>query len=130
MKISNSHQRLVTAGPERVAALIAELDAVWPIELAPAPRALGSRRYVAGLMLWEKVDRPGAVRAFRVIKPQGLRAEHWFELVSLATGTLVRHTVEGEALGQCDALWRDRVEPLHDRVLEALLDKVGVAASA
>jgi hypothetical protein len=36
--------------------------------------------YDAGLMLWEEFDRPGAARAFRVIRPDELQAEHWFEL--------------------------------------------------
>jgi hypothetical protein len=36
--------------------------------------------------------------------------------------------VAGEALGQYEALWRDRIEPLHDRVLEALLDNVEASA--
>jgi hypothetical protein len=128
MRIRNRHQRVVAAGPEQVAALVAELDGVWPTELAPAPRALGSRRYDAGSMLWEEVDRPGAARAFRVIDPDELQAEHWFELEPAGSGTLLRHTVEGEALGRYAALWRERIEPLHDRVLEALLDNVEAAA--
>jgi hypothetical protein len=52
MKISSSHQRLVTAAPGQIAALIAELDGGLAIELAPAPRALGGRRLRRGLMRW------------------------------------------------------------------------------
>jgi hypothetical protein len=128
MKISNRHEALVNAGPARVAALIMELDGVWPSEIAPAPRAVGGRRYDTGLMLWEEVDRPGAARAFKVVKPHELRAEHWFELEPVESGTLLRHTVEGEAVGLCHALWRERIEPLHNRVLEALLNNVVAAA--
>lgn len=128
MQIRNRHQRLVTAGPERVAALLADLGGIWPTDIAPAPRALGCRRYDAGLMVWQEVDRPGAARAFRVVDPHGLQAEHWFELEPAESGTLLRHTVEGEAVGAFAALWRDRIEPLHDRVLEALLDNVEASA--
>jgi hypothetical protein len=129
MKISNRHQRLVAARPERVAALVTEFDGVWPTEIAPAPRAVGGRRYDTGLMLWEEVERPGAARAFTVIEPQELQAEHWFELEPVESGTILRHTVEGEALGPYGALWRERIEPLHNRVLEALLDNIELAAA-
>jgi hypothetical protein len=128
MKISNRHQRLVAAGPERVAALLTELGEIWPTDIVPAPRPLADRRYDTGLMLWQEIDRPGAARAFRVIHPKELQSEHWFELEPAEAGTLLRHTVAGEALGQYEALWRDRIEPLHDRVLEALLDNVEASA--
>jgi hypothetical protein len=35
---------------------------------------------VHGLMLWDECDRPGALRAFRVVRPDELRLEHWFEM--------------------------------------------------
>lgn len=127
MKIDNRHQRRIAAPPDRVVGIIARLDGVWPTRIAPAPRALGRRRYDTGLMLWEEVDRPGAVRAFRVVRPAELRVEHWFELVPATSGTLLRHTVAGEAFGPYETLWRERIEPLHDRVLEALLDNVEAA---
>ena len=84
----------------------------------------------AGPMLWQEVDRPGASRAFVVAGPGGLRAEHWFEVEPVDGGALLCHTVEGEALGTFEAVWAERVEPLHDRVLEALLDNVEEAATA
>jgi hypothetical protein len=36
MKISNRHERIVAAPPERIVALIADFDRVWPTEIAPA----------------------------------------------------------------------------------------------
>src|SRR5262245_28194464 len=80
MKIRNRHERIVAAPPERIAALIAGFDRVWPAEIAPAPRRRGRGVYDAGWMRWEACDRPGAARAFRVVRPAGLRGEHWFEL--------------------------------------------------
>jgi hypothetical protein len=124
MKISNRHERIVAAPPERIAPLIADFDRVWPGQIAPAPRRRGPRLYDAGLMLWEEFDRPGAVRAFRVARPDELNAEHWFELQAAGGATVVRHTVEGHAAGKYDAIWRERIEPLHDLILEALLDNV------
>jgi len=130
MEIRNRHERIVAAAPERVAALIADLDRVWPTEIAAAPRRQGPRLYDAGLMLWEEFDRPAATRAFRVVRPDDLRAEHWFELELAGGGTVLRHTVEGSAAGRYEAIWRERIEPLHDLILEALLDNVESAAAA
>jgi hypothetical protein len=68
MKITNRHERIVAAPPEQIAALIADFGRVWPTEIAPAPLRQGHRLYDVGLMLWEEFDRPGAARAFRVVR--------------------------------------------------------------
>jgi hypothetical protein len=130
MKIRNRHERMVAAPPERIAALIADFDRVWPTEIAPAPRRQGPRLYDAGLMLWEEFDRPGAARAFRVVRPDDLQSEHWFELELAAGATVLRHTVEGYAVGKYEAIWCERIEPLHDLILEALLDNVEAAVAS
>jgi hypothetical protein len=124
MKITNRHERPVAAPPERIAPIIADFDLVWPTDIAPAPRPQGHRLYDAGPMLWQEFDRPGAARAFRVIRPEGFQGEHWFELERADGGTVVRHTLEGCAAGKHEAIWRERIEPLHDLILEALLDNV------
>ena len=130
MKIRNRHERIVAAPPEQVAVLIADFDRVWPRQIAPAPRPLGRRLYDAGLVLWEEFDRPGAARAFRVVRPDELQGEHWFELGFAEGATILRHTLEGCAAGKYEAIWSERVEPLHDLILEALLDNVEAAAAA
>lgn len=129
MKIKNRHERRVAAPPEQVAALIADFGRVWPTQIAPPPRPQGRRLYDAGLMLWQEFDRPGAVRAFRVVRPDELQGEHWFELEQAGGATVLRHTIEGCAAGKYEAIWRERIEPLHDRILEALLDNVEAAAA-
>jgi hypothetical protein len=50
-------------------------------------------------MVWQEFERPATIRAFRVILPDELRLEHWFEAQPVDGGTLIRHTVEGEAFG-------------------------------
>ena len=130
MKIRNRHERIVMESPEQVAVLIADFDRVWPRQIVPAPRPLGHRLYDAGLMLWEEFDRPGAARAFRVVKPDELQGEHWFELGSAEAATVLRHTLESCAIGKYEAIWRERIGPLHDLILEALLDNVEAAAEA
>jgi hypothetical protein len=130
MKVRKHHERIVAAPPERIAALIADFDRVWPTEIAPAPRRQVHRLYDAGLMLWEEFDRPGAARAFRVVRPDELQGEHWFELERTEGATVLRHTLEGCAVGKYEAIWRQRIEPIHDLILEALLDNVEAAVAA
>jgi hypothetical protein len=130
MRIRNCHERIVAAPPERIAGLIADFDRIWPTQIARVPRLQGHRVYDAGLMLWEEFDRPGAARAFRVVRPDELQAEHWFELKRAEGATVLCHTVEGCADGKYEAIWSDRIEPLHDRVLEALLDNVEAAVAS
>ena len=129
MKITNRHERILTAPPEQIAPLIADFDRIWPTEIEPAPRLVRDHVYQAGWMLWEEFDRPGALRAFRVIKPDELQVEHWFEVESAAGATVLRHTVEGYAVGRYEVLWRERIEPSHDLELEALFDRVQAAIS-
>jgi hypothetical protein len=127
--MSNRHERLIAATPGRLAALVADFDAIWPAAYPPAPRPLGDGRYEVPPMIWQEVDRPGAVRAFRVARPEELDAEHWFELLPAEGGTVLRHTIDGEASGDWVAIWRDRIEPAHDLVLEGLLDRVEAAVA-
>jgi hypothetical protein len=75
MKMSNRHERVFGATPERVAALVADFERVWPTQIAPPPRRRGPRLFETAMMLWEEVDRPSAGRAFRVVSPNGLQAE-------------------------------------------------------
>lgn len=130
MKIKNHHERIVAATPERIAALLADFDRIWPTQIAPAPRPRGQRLYDSGPMLWQEHGRPGAARSFRVISPAGLQVEHWFDLERVSGGTLVRHTVEGQALGQYEVLWNEQIEPSHNRVLEAILDNIEAAVAS
>ena len=129
MKIMNRHERVFDTTPERLAPLIADFDRIWAAEYGPAPRLVGDRLYEAGRMLWREYDRPGALRAFRVVRPDELRVEHWFEAEPAEGGTILRHTVEGYATGKYEAIWQMRIEPSHDVELEALLDNVQAAIS-
>ena len=130
MEIISRHERTFPVPPEQIAPLIADFDRVWPTEIAPAPRRQGDRLYDAGPMRWEEVDRPGAARAFRVVRPAELQAEHWFELGVAGGSTVVRHMIEGCAAGKYEAIWCERIEPLHDLILEALLDNVEAAVAS
>ena len=127
MKMCKIHERTIAATPEQIAQLLADFDGIWPTQLTPAPRAQSERLYKTSMMLWQEYDRPGAARAFRVLSPAELQGEHWFELERTPAGTLIRHTVQGEALGDYETIWRDRIEPAHDIILEAILDNIETA---
>ena len=62
--------------------------------------------------------------------PAGFQVEHWFDLEHVEGGTLLRHTLQGLALGDYEATWSERIEPFHNRVLEAVLDNVEAAVAA
>jgi hypothetical protein len=129
VKVSKRHERVIAATEEQLVGLIFDFDAVWPTEIAPAPRELGDRLYKVGPMIWEEFERPGAIRAFRVIRPAGMAGQHWFEGHTVDDGILVRHTLDGEAVGEGEAFWRETVEPVHDIILERIFDKIEAAVA-
>jgi len=129
VKVASVHERRFGATPERLAALVADFDAIWPTEIAPAPRRDGALLRVP-TMRWQEFDRRGAVRAFRVVSPPEMHGEHWFEVECVEGGTMLRHTIDGEASGSYEAVWRDQIEPIHDLLLEAMLDNVGRIVAA
>jgi hypothetical protein len=69
-------------------------------------------------------------RAFQVVRPDELQGEHWFDLEPAEAATVLHHTIKGSASGRYEAIWRERIEPLHDRILEALLDNIEVTAAS
>jgi hypothetical protein len=40
-----------------------------------------------------------------------LQAEHWSEIQPVDGGTLLRHAIDGEAFGEFEEIWRERIEP-------------------
>jgi hypothetical protein len=124
MKIDNRHERVFAATADELAALVADFDRIWPTEICSAPRPSGGRLYEVGMMVWEELDRAGTIRAFRVISPESLRAEHWFDVERDAAGERLRHTIVGEAVSAEETIWRERIEPVHDHVIEALFDNI------
>lgn len=123
-RIHNVHEREVDGSVAEVAELL-DLVELWPTEIAPAPQ-LEDGKLRVGPMLWQQAERAGSVLAYRVVGPEGLDAEHWFDATRRNGGTTLRHTVDGRADGSAEAVWR-QIEPVHDRVMEAMLDRVEVA---
>ena len=123
VKVSNVHERTIKASQAQLEAIVADLAGIWPTQISPAPYPDGELLRT-GTMRWQELDRPGAVRAFRVVSPPEFRGEHWFEVELVKDGTVLRHTIDAEVFGEYEPIWRDRIEPVHNLVLEALLDNV------
>jgi hypothetical protein len=126
MKVKNVHQRSLAAPPEQVAGLFGDMDRLWP---DPVPEKVGDGLQM-GLMLWLPVERPGSPKAYRVASPSEVPAEHWFEVAPDGEGgTILRHTIAGDAQGKFEPIWRERIEPVHDFYIEALFDRAQEAVS-
>jgi hypothetical protein len=124
VRILNTHERRIDASVAEVTELL-DVVALWPTEIVPAPSPEDGQLRI-GPMLWQREERDGSPLAFRVTSPAELRAEHWFEARPLMGGTVLRHnTVAGTAEGEAEAVWA-KLEPLHDRIMEAILDRVEV----
>ena len=78
-------------------------------------------------MVWQEYDRPGATARSAWSAPDELRGGHRFELIPADGGTLLRHTIEGTVTGRFQTIWSERIEPLHNQILEAILDNQAAA---
>jgi hypothetical protein len=126
VKVFNVHERLLTAAPEDVAAVFGDMSRVWP---DPVPAPLDGDLQM-GPMLWRRFDRPGSPAAFSMAGPPEFPGEHWFEVGSDGRGgSVLRHTIAAEAIGDFEEVWRDRIEPMHNVYIEALFDKVQAEVS-
>ncbi|MDQ5821707.1 MAG: SRPBCC family protein [Actinomycetota bacterium] len=127
MKVLNVHERALPASREEVGALVDRLDTWWPRDRWPALRPKPSLEVGAtskrGPIREHIVEHvPGERLVFQIDAPHGLDAQHRFEVVSNGAGTLLRHTVKGEARGKMAIAWPLAIGPLHDATLEDLLD--------
>jgi hypothetical protein len=123
MKVHNVHERALSVAPEKVEALFADMERLWPTHVFPAPEQDGDALRL-GPMVWQPVDRAGAARAYEIVAPAGFHASHWFEVAQGSSGgTILRHTVDGEAVSEFEPVWRDRIEPLHNAFIEAMFDR-------
>jgi hypothetical protein len=120
MRVHDVHERTLAATPEQVESLFEDIDAIWP-DPQPVVEGVSLRM---GPMLWQRFKRGDTTLAWRISSPRDLPAVHWFDIHPDGNGgTLLRHTVEGQALGECEAQWRDEIEPMFGAYIEALFNR-------
>ena len=133
--VRNVHSRRFPAPVAEAEALLDTLgtpaDRLWPGEdwppiafdrpLAPGLTAgHGPVRYVV-----ESFDRR-SIR-FRFTQPRGIRGHHEFRVAETGDGCELSHVLAGQSCGLSRLSWPLFWRPLHDAVLEQLLDRAELA---
>jgi hypothetical protein len=134
MKLLNQHERRLRRPLREVFADLAALgtagDRIWPEPAMPFRRTAGpmqvgvTRERHGGIRAVLETYRENEQITWRVELPF-LRGIHAFEVQQAGEGaTLVRHEVRAELSWWFGIVWRLHVGRLHDRILEALLDRL------
>ncbi len=134
MKILNVHERSFHAEREAIGVLIDSLSAPqdrlwptnkWPAQVLDGPLKEGSKGGHAGVKYTVVEYTPGR-RVVYQFDPAGWLAgidgRHYFEVVPRRRGVLLRHVLEGDADPKTWVKWKVGIEPLHDALIEDLLD--------
>jgi hypothetical protein len=134
--VFNAHERVLPASTETVGALLDRLggpgDTLWPSDRWPAMRldrelAVGARGGHGPMRYHVVAYEPGRFVRFRFSGPPGFLGHHEF-LVEHATaggrqGTLLRHVLTLNPVDNARLSWALVWRPLHDALLEDLLDR-------
>ena len=138
-EIRNVHSRTINAPRERVFAELeamgTERDRVWPAPKMPFRRTPGPLR--DGVT----TERHGVIRAVLESHEPGrsmswaaelpfLRGRHGFRVRDENQGCHVEHVLEGKVTWWFRPVWATYMRRVHDRILEALLDRLERAATA
>jgi hypothetical protein len=141
MEILNLHERILPATAEQVGALLDGLagpdDRLWPADRWPGlplrfDRPLGVGAYGGHGPVRYRVEEyvPGRRVVFRFSERMGLDGTHRFEVDDSQGVVELRHVLAGRTRTAGTAIrWRLVIRPLHDAVLEDLLDRAELATS-
>lgn len=132
MRISNIHQRVVTADATDIAPLLATLgqpgDMLYPPLWKPmwfdGPVAVGARGTHGTITAYE----PGRLMEIAIPPGMGITGVHTFTVTPLGPHrSLVRHEIAAKATPLGWLGWQVAVRAAHDAVLEGLLDRLQAA---
>lgn len=137
MRVRNVHERTLAASVREVGILIDKLgstdDRIWPKHLWPrmlinqplaidAVGAHGPIHYVV-----ESYD-PGQRVRFHFTAPRGFKGYHEFQVEPTTSDrAILRHVLEMRAVGVALLSWPIVFRPLHNALVEDLLDGAAVA---
>ncbi len=137
-RVRNIHRRVLRASPAQAEALLRSLasheDRMWPgdrwwpqrFEGGLAPGAKGGHGPVR-----YKVESVSPRRVVYRFPPRGwFRGTHAFEVRDHADGAELVHTLDGTLHGAGLLLWPFLVRPLHDALLEDVMDRAEAAAGS
>jgi len=135
MKIHNVHEREYSASVDDVAKLMASLGSRedrlwardnWPPMILDAPLGAGAKgghgpiryhvsEYAPGRQVTFQFDDEGLVRE--------MNGHHRFEIEKRKDGTILRHVIDATCNLKMWLMWHLMVGPMHDAVLEEILDQ-------
>lgn len=133
MRVLNLHRRVLAASPADVWALVEKLggpdDLLWPSDSWPRvrfDRALqpGARGGHGPIRYEVTAVEPGRKLSLRFLAPAGFDGTHAFEVLPQTTGGCeLVHTITMDTRGPALLSWPLVFRPLHDALLEDLLDR-------
>jgi hypothetical protein len=131
VKVTNVHQRLLAASPERVGALIDALaspaDAMWrqqdwPRMMFDGPLAIGAAGGHGPIRYFVESYTPGHSIRFRFTRPAGLNGWHGLKVLdATASHCVLEHRIEMRTEGWAVLTWPLVFGPLHDALIEDAL---------
>jgi hypothetical protein len=140
VRVVNIHERILDASAERVGQLIDSLasadDRLWPHDRWPAmcfdrPLGVGAVGGHGPIGYVVESYAPGRGVRFLFTKPEGFVGIHRFETEPIGpTKTKLRHVIDMQTNGKAALAWAIAIRPLHDALLEDLLDRAERATGA
>ncbi|APU39046.1 hypothetical protein [Streptomyces sp. TN58] len=140
MGVFNVHERLLTAGPEQVGALIDTLssgkgDRLWPHHLweemeFDRPLSVGAAGGHGPVRYTVAAYVPGTWVRFTFTGPRGFHGFHEFTVLPVdGERTVLRHTLAMTVSGVSRVTWPLAYRAAHDAVLEDSLDRAELACT-
>lgn len=133
MRIHNVHERVLDVPLDEARKLIDQLgqpdDLVfptpqWPPMVLEAPLAEGVKGGHGPMRYCVKRYEPGRLAEFETEPGVGIAGSHTFELEKHDDDrTTLRHTVDGELEGGMRLVWPVAMRPIHDAMVEDILDQ-------
>lgn len=136
MNVTNVHQRLLLASPDRVGALIDSLssrdDLLWPRQWPRLKLDGPLREGAAGghgpIRYFVEAYTPGQFVRFRFTGPRGLVGWHALEVLdATAVHCVLEHRVQMRTEGLARLTWPLVFRPLHDALIEDALSRAQVS---
>ncbi len=131
MPVRNVHERRIGATAADAGALLealsSPLDRLWPSDRWPPLHLdrgleLGSGGGHGPIRYAVIEHLPGRRAVFRFAPRMGMEGTHTLEVLDTGDAVVLRHLLEGRPSGRMRLIWPLVIRPLHDALIEDLLD--------